>query len=86
MDGRDLIKGASIEKSLKLQKQLAALKLTGLGRDDLGYNSNSKNSKNGSFKYNGNTYYFDNETTKALFNDLLSYGFTEDEAKEIIWN
>ncbi len=28
MDGRDIIKGASIDKSLKLQKQLAALKLT----------------------------------------------------------
>lgn len=55
MDGRNIIKGASIAKSLKLQKQLAALKLTLYER-----------------KKDGD----------ALKKDLMSYGFTEEEAQD----
>ncbi|MBR4825026.1 MAG: leucine-rich repeat protein [Spirochaetaceae bacterium] len=55
MDGRDIIKGASIDKSLKLQKQLAAWKLT-------------------QYEYK--------KDKDALKKDLMSYGFTEEEAKD----
>ena len=82
-DGRDIIKGASIDKSLKLQKQLAALKLPAVA--DKFYSGDSKYKKNGSIKVDYNTYYL-TDIGKSLYDDLLKYGFTEDEAKNILWN
>ena len=82
LDARDIIKGASIDKSLKLQKQLAALKLTKADKIDTRYDSTY--AKNGSVKYKGKTYYFISETSKALYDDLLKYGFSEEEAYSLI--
>lgn len=82
IDARDIIKGASIDKSLKLQKQLAALKLTKADKIDTRYDSTY--AKNGSAKHQGKTFYFISESSKALYDDLLKYGFSEEEAYSLI--
>ena len=84
MDGRDLIKGTSIDKSLKLQKQLAALKVSMVVISRVGYHQ--KFDKYGSYEcgegYMKQKYAFDSQETKNLFNDLLKWGFTIEEADE----
>lgn len=65
-DGRDLIQGASISKSIKLQKQLASIKLEScLTNRDEGYACNLT------------------DEGKILYADLLSYGFSEKDAKSV---
>ncbi len=78
-DGRDIIKGAMIDKSIKLQKMLASWKLQGcyatkrLNR----YDDNEDYDFERSYRYKFT------EEGKALYADLLSYGFSEEEAQAI---
>ena len=67
-DGRDFIKGAMIDKSIKLQKTLASWKV-----QQRWYTAQYMAS--GSYKLT--------EEGKILYADLLSYGFSDEDAKSI---
>ena len=85
MDGRDLIKGKSIDKSLKLQKQLAAWKLTHTDYLSTGaVERYSQYKKNGTFTNSNGYKFYCTEIGKAIYDDLIKYGFTEKEASEVL--
>ena len=87
LDGRDLIEGASIGKSIKLQKLLASWKL-----QDGCYATEQRGRYSGQYNDYDFTSGYDNangeairykftEEGKVLYADLLSYGFSEKEAQ-----
>ena len=87
LDGRDLIEGTSIGKSIKLQKLLASWKL-----QDGCYATEQRGRYSGQYNDYDFTSGYDNangeairykftEEGKVLYADLLSYGFSEKEAQ-----
>ena len=78
-DAREIIKGAAIDKSIKLQKQLAALETTVIDACKASgyhtYNYNNRELSLIAFNHN-----------KELFDDLLKAGLSEEEAKTLFYD
>ena len=78
-DAREIIKGAAIDKSIKLQKQLAALETTVIYASNASgyhtYNYNNTELRLIAFNHN-----------KELFDDLLKAGLSEEEAKALFYD
>ena len=84
IDSRNLIKGTSIDKSLKLQKQLAAWKLPYTPHLSTVISERySQYKKNGTFIKKGVKQYY-TEIGKAFYNDMIKYGFTEEAANNLV--
>lgn len=77
-DARKIIQGAAISKSIKLQKQLAAIETTVIdvhNGDHHIYNYNNRERRLIAFNHN-----------KELFDDLLKAGLSEEEAKTLFYD